>query len=142
MSSHFEINVAEFVLENTVSAYHLVCFDNKALDVYLMVECFGCEISSIYQFSDGLEAMQKFQQRSDHFERSGWKDVTFINDCTIDCDGSEQANFEIAEVIRCAIPSNKSIQAVIHTLNGEVILAKRALGAKQEKHYTNFGAWA
>lgn len=143
---HFDVIVSEFILESTVPARHLVCFDNQALGIFLMAECFGAEVAKIHTFESLSDSAEKHNELWDDYAKKGW--VTTgdpLVEVTIDCDGTDEANLDIANHIRSAIYIEDQLRLFIENINKSIAMAEEVREAKltlEQETYANFGAWS
>lgn len=142
---HFDVIVSEFILESTVPARHLVCFDNQALGIFLMAECFGAEVTEVHVFESLSDSAEKHNELWDDYIKKGWAATGSPSEVTIDCDGTDEANVEIANHIRSAIYKEDQLRLFIENINKSITMAEEVLEAKlklERSTYTNFGAWS
>ena len=151
---HFDVIVSEFILESiasefilesTVPARHLVCFDNQALGIFLMAECFGAEVAEIHMFESLSDSAEKHSELWDDYVKKGWAVTGDHSETTIDCDGTDEANLDIANHIRSAVYKEDQLRLFIENINKLTATAEEVLEAKlklERSTYTNFGAWS
>lgn len=142
---HFDVVVSEFILESTVPARHLVCFDNDTLGIYVMAECFGAEVTEVHVFESLNASVEKHNELHEAYEKKSWNYNGVRSEVTIDCDGTDEANVDIATHIRPAIVIEDQIRMFINNINKSVAMAEEVLEAKlklERSTYTNFGAWS